>query len=233
MKRLSFTLFSTLVFVLAFGMPGYANINQSHITHWIDGQWMNATADQSGVIQSSQPSHLGLVATADKGDGDNYEADDDQQDNNAPDSMQQPGHEHDARCTPKPEHTHRAGQQHEFRGRIESMNGNVWMVGGQTVGAMVGVEAECCPDGVLVATKIKGQRWHNDGGRSYDVSVTNSPSSAGQSQVRRQCQMQTNAQLNLDQGQAIQSISEFIHWLMKALNFDLSQIWALVSVQGK
>jgi len=171
---------------------------------------------------------------------------------NPPDPTHPPGNDE---MTPDPTHTPGPGAYQEFRGRIEAMNGNVWVIDGRTVmvtdrtrleakygplavGSLVEVKAALRSDGVYVAAKIEAKRQSamsgsdsSDDGMSNQAQAQTQAQMQTQSQSQTQTQTQAQTQLTAQQRQALQAVSALVEWLMKTFQLDLSQVMTLLQAQ--
>jgi len=164
-----------------------------------------------------------------------------------PEPTHTPGHDDD--MSPDPTHTPGAGKYHEFRGRIEAMNGNVWIIDGRTVmvtdrtrfeaehgplavGSMVEVKAMPQPDGTYIANKIEARDQDRSKSTSGSDDAMGSQAQV-QTQVQSQVMTQQQVQLTPEQQQAMQAINAILQWLMQTFNLDLSQVMSMLTVDAQ
>ena len=270
MKRFSMIFLGALALMLTVIFPGAAYAAHPTPIQGSADMSLDAVHGQGAVLAAVKTDLQGQTVIAGKGDDDDKHDDknddhsgpfdptkmlehgNDDAHHGTPEPFKTPGHDDNDHMMPDPTHTPGSDKASEFRGRIEAMNGNAWIIDGQTVmvtdrtrmeakygplavGTMVEVKAMPQADGTWAATRIEASR--QDAASMSDTlpvdDATSLQTHVQQMQTQAQNQVQTSVQLTARQQQALDAINTFIQWLMETFNLDFSQATTLLSPQDQ
>ena len=260
MKKFSLIFLGAFVLLMALVLPGYVYVGQADAAQGPADLSVNAAPDQAASIQAVQADYDGQTVIASKGDDDddehddkNDDRDDDENDDHdktpepthtpeatetpehhdddhdTPEPTHTPGHDDD-HGTPEPTHTPGPGRYQEFRGRIEAMNGNVWIIAGRTVmvTSRTRLEAERAPMAVGAWVEVKASPQTDGSYLAAKIETKHQAQSSSSAVNGDQSEMSNPSQPDTQQRQALQAVSSLLQWLMETFNLDFSQMMSLL-----